>query len=232
MQDNNNNNVVPTSAKNGSDFKEKKGRSRNRGFGERLRSRRDLFGLSQAGLAEMIHSNKSTIQNYEKGGFPRGDYLVAIAEILKCPTGWLLMGEGPEPGPPEKEVSGKDKSTEYIDKSSGFDKDGDMVDGTVAAPDSEYDLHGGWEPQTKGKDWELLGKAHKIITSDTVYRSALISNINAFYHAMQTERQLKSQGDEIRSLKKECEDLKRRLHELEKMFKGCADPGMEASGNV
>jgi transcriptional regulator with XRE-family HTH domain len=72
-----------------SDFDKK---SWNQEFGHRLRKAREKCGLNQVELSKKIGVNKNTIQNYESGGRPRGDYLVAIADVLNCSTDWLLRG--------------------------------------------------------------------------------------------------------------------------------------------
>jgi transcriptional regulator with XRE-family HTH domain len=60
----------------------------------------------------------------------------------------------------------------------------------VAEPKPEYKPHGDWQPSQdmlSSEEWNLIGKAHEIIKSKTAYSSALISSINAFYHAMKDD---------------------------------------------
>lgn len=74
--------------------------SRNQIFGKKLKERRKLFGFSQPELAKKIGGDKGTIQNYESGSLPKGDYAILLAEVLECSLDWLLMDKGPGPGPP------------------------------------------------------------------------------------------------------------------------------------
>jgi len=55
-------------------------------------------------------------------------------------------------------------------------------------PDKEYDLHGGWKPRTMGKDWELVGKALDIVSSNTKYSDVLIHIINSLYNSMEKDK--------------------------------------------
>jgi len=71
---------------------------RNQIFAKKLKERRELFGFTQVELAEKIGSNKGTIQNYESGSLPKGDYAIALAEVLECSLDWLLMDKGSPPG--------------------------------------------------------------------------------------------------------------------------------------
>ena len=75
----------------------------------------------------------------------------------------------------------------------------------VSMPEKKYDPHGGWRPRLVGEDYEYAGKVLKILESKTVYSSALKANIDAFYHALMSERSLIS----------EIRDLKERIDELE-----------------
>ena len=106
MSNNKNNDAVPAKENGsgfGSDLTPKVGTTL---FSKKLKKRRELFGLTQAELAEKIGSDKSTIQNYEAGSLPKGDYAIALAKVLDCSLDWLLMDMGPEPEPPgtEKQI--------------------------------------------------------------------------------------------------------------------------------
>ena len=55
----------------------------------------------------------------------------------------------------------------------------------------EYDLHGGGpplRPEMRDTDHQMLGKAFDILRSKSVYRNALMANIDAFYNALETEK--------------------------------------------
>ena len=62
----------------------------------------------------------------------------------------------------------------------------------VAEPEPEYNKHGDWQPSPeilKSNEFKLAWKMLEIITSNTNYSSALISNINAFYQAVQDAKE-------------------------------------------
>lgn len=195
------------SLKSGSDFGSSfQNESWNLKFGARLKKRRENLGISQVGLAKKIGSNKSTIQNYEAGSSPKGDFLVLIAKELKCTTGWLLMGEGPEPEPAplQDSVSVSDELTSTLRGPDGRIKD----ESVVRAPEEEYAPHGGWKPgaHLEGEDWTLMGKAHNILSSDTPYRIALVTNIEAFHHALQSEKKHMETEQKLRDTEKTLND--------------------------
>jgi len=82
----------------------------------------------------------------------------------------------------------------------------------VAEHKPEYNQHGNWQPVREllsSEEWKLIGKAHEIITSDTAYSAALVSNINAFYQAIQETKK-------TNAVQKECADLKARIEAIEK----------------
>lgn len=174
----------------------------NQDFAERLTKRRKNLRFEQQELADKSGVKLRTIQNYEAGGSPTAKFIILLANALRCSTGWLLMGEGPEPGPPGQK-------TEH-DKPTPIYKVEDRPD-RVAAPEEQYDLHGGWKPrpEMQDQDHNMLGKAFEIIRSNTIYRAALMANINAFHAALAGEQKLD------KALKM-IQDLENRLEVLEK----------------
>ncbi len=63
------------------------------------------------------------------------------------------------------------------------------------------------------EEWEILGKAYKIITSQSAYKSPLVQCINAFYEAL--------------SGRQEIENLKMRIQVLEKVKNTTGSKGLE-----
>lgn len=61
-------------------------------FGNRLYKLRNQSGLSQLDLAKKIGSSKGTIQNYESGTLPKGEYAIRLARFFDCSIDWLLTG--------------------------------------------------------------------------------------------------------------------------------------------
>lgn len=175
-------------------------------FGKRLKLIRDLKGITQREAAELLQLKIRAIQSNEAGQWPNRNNLSKYLEFYKCDKAWLMTGAG-EP---------------YIKE--GFEVGVAVAGGggEVASPKPVYD----WTPQMQGEDWELVGKAHKVLSSDTIYRAALASNINAFHHAIETEARanrtealLKAQSEEIKKLKEGHEALKTRFVDFEAHIK-------------
>lgn len=61
----------------------------------RIKNRRETLGATQRELAKKATVSYASIQAYERGQMPKGDYLLAIARALNCTTDWLLTGEEP-----------------------------------------------------------------------------------------------------------------------------------------
>ena len=62
-------------------------------FNDRLKSKRNDFGLSQKELANIIGVSVTTIQKYESGQtVPKGPHLVSLAKALECSIDWLMTG--------------------------------------------------------------------------------------------------------------------------------------------
>ena len=62
---------------------------------DRIKNRRETLGATQRELAKKAAVSYASIQAYERGQIPKGDYLLAIARTLNCTTDWLLTGEEP-----------------------------------------------------------------------------------------------------------------------------------------
>ncbi|NIS87622.1 MAG: helix-turn-helix transcriptional regulator [Nitrospinaceae bacterium] len=62
---------------------------------ERLKSLREKNKITQEELAEWTGISYGSIQAYERGQIPKGDYLLKLADFFDCSTDWLLTGRGP-----------------------------------------------------------------------------------------------------------------------------------------
>ncbi len=62
-------------------------------FSHRLRQRREYLNMDKDTLAASIGVSLTTIQKYENGQMPKGEYAVRLAEILHCSLDWLLAGK-------------------------------------------------------------------------------------------------------------------------------------------
>lgn len=70
----------------------------SRSFGERLRVAREAIPLSQAGLAELAGTHKTTIARLEQGqSDPRPTSLTSLARALGTSVDWLREGGSEKP---------------------------------------------------------------------------------------------------------------------------------------
>ena len=65
-----------------------------RAFAERLRERRMALGIRKQELATRVGGSLTTLQQYENGQFPKGEYAIQLARVLECSLDWLLVGRG------------------------------------------------------------------------------------------------------------------------------------------
>lgn len=63
------------------------------GFGTRLQKRREQLHIRKQELAARIGVSLTTIQQYENGQMPKGEFAVRLARVLDCSLDWLLAGE-------------------------------------------------------------------------------------------------------------------------------------------
>ncbi len=73
-------------------------------FGERLRLRRENLGIRKQDLARSIGVSLTTIQQYEHGQMPKGEFAVRLGQALNCSLDWLLAGNT---SPPSIQDSGE-----------------------------------------------------------------------------------------------------------------------------
>ena len=64
------------------------------GFADRLRRRRLGLGLRKQDLAAQVGVSLTTIQQYENGQLPKGEFAVRLGAALRCSLDWLLAGQG------------------------------------------------------------------------------------------------------------------------------------------
>lgn len=67
-----------------------------------LKAIRELRGLSQEELARMVNVERSSVAKWEStDGYPRGDTLMALADVLECTIDALCGRELAAPPPAE-----------------------------------------------------------------------------------------------------------------------------------
>lgn len=62
-------------------------------FGKRLQKKREQLHIRKQELASRIGVSLTTIQQYENGQMPKGEFAVRLAKALDCSLDWLLAGE-------------------------------------------------------------------------------------------------------------------------------------------
>ena len=72
-------------------------------IGERIARARELAGLRQEDLADLLGVSTRTVQNYEAGATGAHKHLRLIAEITAVRLPWLLHGEEPAQGDREND---------------------------------------------------------------------------------------------------------------------------------
>jgi hypothetical protein len=167
----------------------------------------DHAGGKHTVFATMAGIPIGTFQNYMTGKLPKPEYLLQISEKFDVNIDWLLTGKG----------------SPYIYKVTS-ENEGEGG-GRIAAPESEYDPHGGWKPRPEMLDDNhmLLGKAFEIIRSQSIYREALVANINAFFGAMTAERKLTGAEKDLADTKARLGEMEKDLSELRSMVTALAE---------
>jgi len=189
-------------------------RTANQDFAQNLSKRRKALGYTQGDLAQKTGIGLKTIQNYESGDLPKGDYLVLLAKELKCTVGWLFDGDGPEPEPTNGPLYNKDKGPDSL---------------RVAAPEPEYDSHGAREPHKLSRpDHELIGRVYELLRSPSNFRDSIISAIHTIYDASIIKRRLNKIEREVAEFKTICSVLadrtERRCGGKDEKIRDCDPP--------
>jgi len=142
-------------------------------------------------LAQLLGLKAQNFSNRKRKGTLTPEIIKKCSELHSdVNLDWLITGEGPK----------------YKEK--------------IKEPGRDYGLHGDWTPQADPQDWNMLGKTHKILTSNTVYKTALTANINAFYHAIETEDKLEDQNQKIHQLEDRIAALEKALEEKGEVASG------------
>jgi transcriptional regulator with XRE-family HTH domain len=159
-------------------------------FAQRMKSARKQINLSQKELGDAVGVSTVTIQNYENGQFPKGEYLIALARELQCSTDWLLTGE---------EKAGAAEKGEALPEDVSSKEEG--------------------PPQESMATSDLIWKTVKILESGSNYAKALSANIDAFYQALSSAPR-QGLTDREKGLMQRLESVERELRELKKGKEG------------
>ena len=88
-----------------------------------------------------------------------------------------------------------------------------------------------FEPENKVTPSATLTEAVKMLatildSNDQIYVRAILSNLQAFSHAVESRH---DDRDRIAALEAECEEFEKRIAEMEKKIESISDPGLENS---
>lgn len=178
----------------------------------------DQCDRSNKRFAKKIGISPSTILIWDDEHLPKGDILTRIWKEFNVNINWLLTGQG-EP------YIYKDRAPAQVGPHQIVDKDGLWGKGRrlkKEGVDFNVTEYGGQEVPTK-EDHDF-GRAsnglYEIYESrDPILIPAIEANIRAFQLSVRRERQNQHQAREIKALKKECDELKERLTDMEEAIR-------------
>lgn len=156
-------------------------------LGSRLKTLRG--GLSQEEFSQRVGFNKNTIGNYERGErTPDAVFIKTVCEKLGVSAEWLLWGHGPMRRGEVPETTAQDTIQSQPPP--------------VPPPGDDF------------KMTEMVTMTVEVLESETIYRTALASNIRAFHQAVRSERTLARLEERMEQIEQSVEELKRENREL------------------
>lgn len=176
-------------------------------FGERLRKLRRMRNYTQDQLAHLLDISKAYVSKLEKG---EREPSVHLKNVI---NEWLERGDSPKSSQSDKEEMKRwsDKVAATIEPGSP-EKKHDLLsrrrkltapgEQTVAPPDESFD------------EDQAIDQTRYVLRSDTVYRSALVSNIRAFYQGVKREEEMSGVDDRMRSMKEQLDRLEKMIESL------------------
>jgi transcriptional regulator with XRE-family HTH domain len=150
-------------------------------FGARVADARKKIGITQKKLSEILGASLSAVQNYESGRLPNGETLIKLSKALGCSAGWLLTGEGAQ----------GDHGGGAVVVRKGVLPNEEMAQ--PATPQAS--IYNDTSQQSGIAD--LVAKTIEVLQSNTVFETALKSNIEAFHRAIVLEKQIDQVEDRI-----------------------------------
>lgn len=155
----------------------------------------------------MAFLDELSVNNHENDRVqPNKNTLNRYVAFFKCRKEWLETGEEPIYQIEEKLPS--EHRTLY--------QSAPPADSKAKQDEKDYDPHGGWKPKLEGAEWSVMSKAFEILSSDTVFKAALIQNIEDFHTALKSEgdkASLNARVKKVESLIAELSEENRRLKE-------------------
>lgn len=161
-------------------------------FNERIRALRGE--MTQADFANRAGINVNTLRNYERGdSIPNLEVAASICRYFSVSSDWLMLGEGPM-------------------------RRGDSAPDTTPSP-AQPPMPPGPPIEDDFKMTEMVTMTVEVLESETIYRTALASNIRAFHQAVRSERTLARLEERIAVLEAREDrwaQIDARMAELEK----------------
>lgn len=158
-------------------------------LGDRLREVWSGTGLKQDDFAAKLGVTTVTLQNYFKSvRLPSSDFIKQTCFEFSVHPEWLLMGSGPM----RRGETAKVAPAPAPAPAEAF----------LTAPQEEFRMS------------DMLTKTAEVLESDTIYRTALASNINAFHQAVRSERTLARIEERMAEWEAKADAMARELSEL------------------
>lgn len=164
----------------------------------------EIRKLSQSDLVKGNLGDSAQISRWLKGEIsnPSTRTINRLVDFFKCDKDWLAHGIGV----PFPTADDDGRQSSLIRINSGMNP----------SPPDEI------KPDTSGDEsWkmsDMIYKTTKILESKTVYRSALASNVRAFYEAVQKEEEMQSVNEKLDTMQQENRALAERMVRMEAML--------------
>ncbi|MFU2209537.1 helix-turn-helix domain-containing protein [Solidesulfovibrio sp. C21] len=160
-----------------------------RKFEERLKRIFVACGVEKdSELARILDIKPQSITAARKRQQIPSGWIENIAENNHILADWLFFGTGPmRRGEAAKEAPAPQASDAFL-----------------TAPQEEFRMS------------DMLTKTAEVLESDTIYRTALASNINAFHQAVRSERTLARLEERMAEWEAKADEMMKRMEELER----------------
>lgn len=206
-------------------------------FPKRLQELLDAMGWTQVELHKQTGIAESTISRWlsADGNEPKIGSLRKIAAATNCNLEWLRFGHGemsPIPAPPQHTDADLEAFwaplLAELEERFGVDLSHERRKGK-----EQFDNLENLPPKWLGGERDqrisdLLTKTAVILESDTVYRTALASNINAFHKAVEMEGEMKEVKEDLRKMQADMDELKAMIRSLGGVLPEKRDPAANA----
>lgn len=157
-------------------------------------------GKDQKDIAKDLKVYESQLSKWATGSTPpRKKTIAKIAKYFGCNYEWLVTGEGPmfvEEIPPKPVRKRLISTVEQGYGAKVEEKPRDAID----MP-------------------EMVKMTMVVLDSDSVYRSALATNVRAFYQAVINEGEMNEMREEITAIRKENKEIKDSQERMEEMLR-------------